>query len=177
MRMRVTLKKMNHERGDINLGADLQQAIWKNAPTDYDREHPLYGIHRDEAGQVYFEFATESPEEVQKVIDQSPIKEQAELTESPSLPGNECMKCGNVAGPINPAVCTSCGFRDIAPCPVCGKEVPRESYLQIVGNLRRCPNCKSRVRFHHNTPIAFPNGDWNQPLIVIEEEMPAHEVR
>jgi hypothetical protein len=103
--------------------------------------------------------------------------EKIDLTEPSTAPGEECVNCGNVAGPIRPTVCPNCGFRDISPCPICRTEVPRQSYTRISGDLYRCPQCKNRVRLRFNSPMFLPDGDYNQPLVVVEEATAAHEIR
>jgi hypothetical protein len=50
-------------------------------------------------------------------------------------------------------------------------------YSRIAGDLFRCPHCKNRVRLRFNDPMILPSGDYNQPLVVVEEVTAAHEVR
>ena len=139
-----------------------------HSPVEIDPDHPLRGTHRDEDGRLYFEFATGSPGEVRRVIEEFQFTDKVELTETSTLHGLECAYCGNVAGPVRPTVCPNCQFRDITPCPSCSEEVSRESYFRISGDLFRCPRCKNRVRLRYNDPMFLPDGSFNQPLVVVE---------
>jgi DNA-directed RNA polymerase subunit RPC12/RpoP len=169
VRMRVTIRTNGDRSGELKTAADVRRDLWAHSPVGVDPDHPLYGTHRDQDGSAYFEFATESPEQVRRVIADYRYADKVELTETATLPGEECANCGNVAGPSRPTVCPNCQFRDITPCPSCGEEVPRSSYLRIAGDLFRCPRCTSRVRLRFNSPMFLPDGSYNPPLVVVEE--------
>jgi hypothetical protein len=175
--MRVTVRATADRAGELRTAADLRRDLWAHSPVEVDPDHPLHGTHRDQDGRAYFEFATDFPGEVRRVIEQYHYTDKVELTEAPPLPGGECVNCGNVTGPVQPAVCPNCGFRDITPCPICQQPVPRQLYSRIAGDLFRCPHCKNRVRLRFNDPMILPGGDYNQPLVVVEEVTAAHEVR
>ena len=176
VRMRATLKATSDRVGELRTAMNLRRDLWAHSPIEIDPDHPLRGIHRDEGGRAYFEFATESLGEIHRVIKEYHYSDQVELTEPSTLPGDECMNCGNVAGPVRPTVCPNCQFRDISPCPICLQEVPRELYTRISGDLFRCPQCKKRVRLRFNSPMFLLNGDYHQPLVMVEEAM-VHEIR
>jgi hypothetical protein len=177
VRMRVTVTPTGDRVGELQTAEEVRADLWVHAPVEVDPKYPLVGTHRDEAGRAYLEFVTEVPAEVRRVIAQGRNANRVALAENPSLPGQECLNCGNVAGPVQPSVCPNCGFRDIAPCPVCGEEVPRQLYSRVSGNLFRCPRCRNAVRFRFNSPMFLPNGDYNQPVVVVEEATVAHEIR
>ncbi len=177
VRMRITVKPANDRVGEMQTASDLRRVLWAHAPVDVDPEHPLHGAHRDGSGRVYIEFATEFPEEVRRVIGQHHLTERVELTASPSIPGRECSNCGNVAGPVQPAVCPNCGFHDIAPCPSCREPIPRDSYIAVSGSIFVCPHCKNHVRLGYNSPMFLPDGHYNQPLVLVAEALTSHEVR
>jgi hypothetical protein len=177
VRMRVTFKTNGDRANELQTAANLRRDLWAHSPVEVDPDHPLYGTHRNESGRAYFEFATELPDEVRRVIEDYHYSDRVELTESPVLPGEECVNCGNVASPVRPAVCPNCGFQDISPCPICRQPVPRQSYTPISGDLFRCPHCKNRVRLRFNSPLVLPDGDYNQPLVVVAEATGAHEIR
>jgi hypothetical protein len=176
VRMRVTIKAQNNRGCELKTAADVRRELWAHSPVEVDRDHPLRGTHRDEDGRAYFEFATEFPREVRRVIDAYNYSDKVDLTETPSLPGQECVNCGNVAGPARPTVCPNCQFRDITPCPACSEEVSRQSYFCISGDLFRCPQCKNRVRLRYNDPMFLPDGSYNQPLVVVEEAAAVHGI-
>jgi hypothetical protein len=176
VRMRLTVKAKKDRASELRTAADVRRDLWAHSPVEVDPDHPLHGTHRDQDGRVYFEFATELPDEVRRVIEKYQYTDNVELTETSTLPGEECANCGNVAGPLQPTVCPNCQFRDISPCPICRQEVSRQSYTRISGDRFRCPNCKNRVRLRFNSPMFLPDGSYNQPLVVVEEATALHEV-
>lgn len=176
VRMRVTVNPQNDRAIELRTAADVRRDLWSQLPVEVDPNHPLHGTHRDKDGRAYFEFATELPREIRRVIEEHEYRDKIELTEEPALPGEECANCGNVAGPIQPTVCPNCQFRDITPCPFCSKEVSRQSYIRISGDQFRCPNCKERVRLGFNSPMFLPDGSYNQPLVIVEEATAVHGV-
>ena len=176
-RMRVTVKPEDDRVTELRTAAKIRQDLWAHSPVEVDPDHPLHGTHRDEEGHAYFEFSTEFPEEVRRVIDQYNYANRIELSEAQVIPGDECASCGNVAGPVLPAICPSCGFQDISPCPVCEASVPRQSYARISGDLFRCPHCCNQVRLRFNNPMFLADGSYNQPLVLVEKVTAHHEVR
>jgi hypothetical protein len=175
--MRATIRSIGDRTEELRTAMDLRRDLWALAPVQVDPDHPLHGIHRDEQGRAYFEFATDAPGEVCRVIERRKDLDGVELSETPPLPGEECANCGNVAGPVLPTVCPNCQFRDISPCPICETEVPRQRYTRIVGDLFRCPHCNNRVGLRFNSPMFLPDGSYSQPLVLVEEATAAHEVR
>jgi hypothetical protein len=176
VRMRVTIKAQDDRASELKTAADVRRDLWAHSPVEVDPDHPLHGTHRDEHGRAYFEFATEFPSEVRRIIETYEYTDKVDLTETPTLPGEECANCGNVAGPVRPTVCPNCQFRDITPCPICSEEVSRRSYIRISGDLFRCPRCKGRVRLRFNNPMFLSDGSYNQPLVVVEEAAAVHGI-
>lgn len=176
--MRITLRLFGNRAEDLRHADEIRRVLWPHAPVAVDAENPLRGIHRDVERRAYFEFATTSPEEIQRVLQEQGFWDRVELTESQEAIGEECQNCGNVAGPVLPTVCPNCLFRDISPCPSCGQEIPRKKYLALGSDLYRCPHCHTRVGMRFNDPMFLPNGDYNQPLVVVyEREFVEHELR
>jgi len=176
-RMRATIRPLGDRTGELQAATNLRGDLWSRSLARTDSDHPLQGIHRDEEGRAYLEFATDDPDEVRRVIEQPAYSDRVELNRTPPLPGEECANCGNVAGPVLPTVCPNCQFRDISPCPICKTEVPRSRYALISGELFRCPRCDNRVRLRFNSPMFLPDGSYNPPLVVVEEVGAFHEVR
>ena len=81
----------------LSVVADLGFALWTHAPVEVDPDHPLEGTHRDEAGRAYFEFTTDAPGEVQRVIEQYNYTGQVELTETPPLRPGSTFNCRTLA--------------------------------------------------------------------------------
>jgi len=177
MRMRVTVNPTGDRVGEMRMASDLRRDLYAHAPVGVDPDYPLRGVHRDEAGRVYLEFATDSPTRVQQVLEQYDYGDKVTLAESTSSLGDECVNCGNVSGPILLTVCPNCQFRDITPCPICGQEISRPNYVRISADLFRCPNCDNQVRLRFNSPMVLLDGSYNPPLVVVQEVRAAHAVR
>jgi len=80
---------------------------------------------------------------------------------------DECLNCGNVPD-VPSAVCPNCGFREIGPCPHCGKDIARNEYLAAGGDsLFQCPSCQTRVRLAYNEPRWRDDRRYNEPAIVV----------
>lgn len=169
MRMRITVKKLGALADDLRLATEVRRVLWEHSPVKVDPDNPLHGIHRDEERRAYFEFATPSREEVYRVLQDYHFSDRVELTETHEVVGEACQNCGNIAGPVLPTVCPNCYFRDISPCPSCGEEIPRKKYISLKGRLYRCPNCRTRVSMRFSEPMFGPDGDYTQPLVVVEE--------
>ena len=176
VRMRVTINPQSDRTTELRTAADVRRDLWTHSSVEVDPNHPLHGYHRDMDGRAYFEFSTELPREVLRVIQEHKYSDKVELTEAPALPGEECVNCGNVAGRIQPTVCPNCQFRDITACPFCDEEISRQAYVRVSGDLFRCPNCKERVRLGFNSPMFLPDGSYNQPLVVVEEASAVHGI-
>lgn len=178
MRLRITINETGTRRGDLRLAADVRRDLWAHSPVEIDPDSPLHGTHRDERGRAYFEFATEFPDEVRRVLSEYGHANHVEIDESRGLVGDACQNCGNVAGSALPTVCPNCGFRDISPCAVCGQEIPRQGYIRRNGqSVFQCPNCRGRVRLRYNDPMFLSDGGYNQPLVVVDEAKIRHVVR
>jgi predicted RNA-binding Zn-ribbon protein involved in translation (DUF1610 family) len=165
---KLTLKPATGWLEDLRLADEIRQVLRAHARIETDRENPLRGTHRDVNAKAYIEFSTPDPDEIRRVLAEHGYAAEVELGETNDAIGLACQNCGNIAGPVLPPVCPSCEFRDIAPCPACGKDVPRQSYKRISGNLFSCPNCENLVRLRFNEPIALPDGNFNAPLVVTE---------
>jgi DNA-directed RNA polymerase subunit RPC12/RpoP len=167
--MRLIVKKSRTPAEDLGVAEDVRRALWAKAPVKVDSQYPLHGIHRDEQKRAYFEFATDAAEEVCRVLREHLFSDRFELTETNEPLGEACQNCGNIAGPVLPTVCPNCSFRDISPCPSCGREIPRQKYISLGEGRYRCPNCGTLVRMRFSEPMFGPDGDYNQPLVVVEE--------
>jgi predicted RNA-binding Zn-ribbon protein involved in translation (DUF1610 family) len=177
MRMRVTVNPAVDRVGELRIATNLRKVLRDLPCVERDSDAVLRGIHRDIAGRAYFEFITSSLPDVRKVIEEGEFAEKVDLTESTTEPGEECVNCGNVAGPTLPTVCPNCHFRDVSPCPMCGQQISREDYIRLSGDLFRCPNCDSQVRLRFNSPMFLPDGSYNPPLVVVEDARTVHAVR
>jgi len=176
MRMRITMKDTGDRVNDMRVASDLSRYLWTHAPVEIDLDNPLEGINRNKEGRTYFEFFTRNPDEVRRALREHGGAD-VELTETNEPLGEACQNCGNIAGPLALTVCPNCGFRDISPCPVCAQEIPRQQYAALGGNRFRCPHCRHKVHFRFNSPMFLADGDFNQPLIVVDEVAAHHEVR
>jgi hypothetical protein len=169
-KIRITVRHSPEDPADdVRVAAHLRRDLWAYSPVEiapYGRKH---ATRRDAESNAYFEFVTDYPDEVQRVLNEYGYSERAKATVVAEESGPECANCGNIAGTVLPTVCPTCHFRDISPCPNCNQEVPRQSYLPVSGDLFQCPMCDHRVRFHMHDPLFDANGRINQPMVVIDK--------
>ncbi len=168
-RIRITILDTGDRTEDLKLAARIRQEVSANSPAMANSDSPLRGTHRDVEGRAYFEYATDSPDDVKKTLQDRGFEGRVSLDEHPDRLGHECANCGNRAGPYLPDVCPNCGFRDITPCPVCREKVSREEYIRLTSDLFRCPRCQQRVRLRFNEPMFEPDGLLRPPLVIVEE--------
>lgn len=90
VRIRATIRSIGDRTEELQTATDLRRALWSRSLVRVDPDHPLQGIHRDEGGRAYLEFATDDPDEVRRVIEQPDYSNRVELSETPPLPGEEC---------------------------------------------------------------------------------------
>jgi hypothetical protein len=176
MRIRITVLPTGDRTNDLRIAAHVRRDLWTRSPVEIDPDNPLHGTHRDEQERAYFEFSTDDPDEVRRVLGEYGHAECVDMQQVHEPVGQACQNCGNVAGPVLPTVCPNCRFRYISACPVCHEEVPRETYARMGGDLFRCPHCQNRVRLRFNEPMFLGDGMYNQPLVVVEQAE-RHEVQ
>jgi hypothetical protein len=168
-KLRVTIRhNPDDSADDLRVAARVRRDLWAHSPVEVDPDSPSHGTHRDADRNAYFEFATNCPDEVQRVIDAFGYATRASVSIVTEGSGPECANCGNVAGPVLPTVCPTCKFRDISACPHCRQEIPRQSYLPVSGDLFKCPECHRRVRLRMIDPLFDSKGHYNQPLVVVD---------
>ena len=168
-KVRITIKhNPTDSADDLRIAARVRRDLWSRSPVEIVPDSPTHGTHRDADRNAYFEFATNYPDEVQKVIDTFGHAPRAAVSILTEGSGPECANCGNITGPILPTICPSCGFRDISDCPYCRREIARQDYIPISGVVFRCPACDHRVRLRMTDPLFDPEGHYNQPLVLVE---------
>lgn len=167
-RIKIIIKSTDDSTEELRYAAMLRRDLYAHSPVEIDPDNRLHGTRRDSNGRAYFEFATDYPEEVRRIINQFGYKEQVELTECDDVAGEACANCGNIVGGPIPSVCPTCGFRDISQCPHCSTDVSRQAYVPDAGNLFRCPNCKLRVRLCFNNPLLKADGTYSEPLVIVK---------
>jgi len=176
-RLRITIRRSDDAAEDLRRAAAIRRDLFTHSRLEFDRDNPLHGTHRDRERQAYFEFATDHRDEVERVLQQYGHAAYAQISEQNEALGPACENCGNIAGPVLPTVCPNCGFRDVAPCPHCHREVPRQQYVRVNGEVFRCPECQNRVRLRFNSPMFAHDGTYNEPLVVVESPVPLYENR
>lgn len=151
---------------DLRYAARVRTDLWAHSPIEIDPDSRVHGTHRDIDRNAYFEFRTEMIDEVNRVLDEynHRARVSVEIAEDPI--GEACQNCGNIAGPVLPTVCPTCGHRDISACPSCQEEVPRQEYEKISGDLFRCPRCQARVRLQINPDAIRSDGTLNEPVVL-----------
>jgi hypothetical protein len=165
--VRVTIRHNPEEPADdLRWAARVRRDLWAHSPVEIDPDSPKHGTHRDAHRNAYFEFATDRLPDVQRVLREFGYADRASLEIMQEGNGTECLNCGNIS-PDLVTVCPNCQFRDIDKCPYCLHEVARLSYITICGDVFKCPNCHRRVRFQFHDPLFDANGQYNQPLILV----------
>ena len=178
MYMRVTVRPTGDRTEDLRIAERARRDIFSHAPVEVGPDNPIRGINRDESGRAYFEFSTEHAAPVSQVVKDYGHEGRVDLAESSGQFGEACQNCGNIAGPILPAVCPNCGFRDISPCPNCAHDIPRQDYVRLGSNLFKCPNCEQRVRLPSTSRCSSMTGrTTSRSWLSKRPRFPQHEVR
>jgi Zn finger protein HypA/HybF involved in hydrogenase expression len=168
-RVRLTIKHDPVDSaGDLRYAARVRHDLWAHSHVQIDPDNRVHGTHRDQDRNAYFEFVTDAVDEVRRVLNEFGHADRVTLSIVQQEAGEACENCGNIAGPVLPAICPNCGHRDIGPCPNCGEDVPRQEYVEVAGDLFQCPRCHARVRFRINPQIFRIDGTLNEPLVVTE---------
>jgi hypothetical protein len=168
-RIRVTIQhNPDDPADDLRYAARVRRDLWAHSPVEIDPDSRVHGTHRDAQRNAYFEFATDMLAEVDRILQEYGHTHRVSITVADEADGEACQNCGNIAGPTLPTICPTCGHRDIDPCPSCGAEVPRQEYVQLSGDLFRCPRCNRRVRLRINPEMWKTDGTLNEPVVVTE---------
>jgi hypothetical protein len=170
-RIRTTIINTMDRKEQLRRAFRVRQDLIENLRVSLDPESPLQGVHRDDQKRAYFEVAAESVDAIQTLLHNRGHDSYTEVSVPDHRNGEACLNCGNIAGPKLPPVCPNCGFRDIAPCPLCGAEVARGDYRKIAGSLFECPDPNGtgahKVRLAFHDPLFDADGTYRQPLVVV----------
>lgn len=150
---------------DLKQIARLRHDLWAHSPVEVDPDNPTYQTQRDSDRNAYFEFATEFPSEVRRVLRQHGFENRVSMRELGEV-GLVCTRCGFLSGFVT--VCPNCNQRDIDPCPHCGQEIFRERYEPVGGDLFECPNCRRRVRLLFNDLGKYERS-FIDPVVLVED--------
>ncbi len=161
---------------DLRYAAAVRRDLWAHSPVEIDPDSSVHGTHRDDDRNAYFEFRTEFLDDVKRVLGEYGHTDRVVISEQED-PGEPCQNCGNIAGPVLPTVCPTCNHRDISPCPNCGKQVPRQEYEIVSGDLFRCPHCCHRIRLQINPDIWRSDGTLNEPVVTTTTTPDPHQRR
>jgi hypothetical protein len=151
---------------DLKQVARLRRDLWAHSPVEVDADKPSCQTHRDDARNATFEFATEFPDEVRRVLREYGHEGRATMEDRGEV-GLVCARCGFLTGYVT--VCPNCQLRDIEPCPHCGHEVARERYEPATSELFVCPDCRGRVRFEFNPDVYDADGALNEPVVLVQD--------
>jgi len=165
-RVRLTVRhNPNDPADDLKQIAKLRHDLWAHSPVEVDPGSPASQTQRDTERNAYFEFATEFPDEVRRVLHQYRYEDRVTIEDLGEV-GLVCTRCGWLSGFVTE--CPNCKQRDIGPCPNCRLEIPRERYEPIGGDLFVCPNCRRRVRLSFNE---LDNSDRsvNEPVVLVND--------
>lgn len=169
-RIRLTIRHNPDDPvDDLRYAARVRSDLWAHSPVEIDPDHRVHATHRDGDRNAYFEFETEMPDEVIRILHEYAHEGRVAYATVQDSHGEACQNCGNIAGSVLPTVCPTCGHRDIGPCPSCNREVPRQEYEKIAGDLFRCPRCNRRIRLRINPDVWRSDGTLNEPVVVTED--------
>ncbi len=147
-RIRLTIRHAPDDpTDDLRQIARLRHDLWAHSPVEVDPEDSASQTRRDHERNAYFEFATQFPGEVRRVLHQYGFDGRVTMEDLGEV-GLVCTRCGYLSGFVTE--CPNCKQRDIGPCPHCRQEIPRERYEPVAGDLFVCPNCRRRVRLQFN---------------------------
>jgi hypothetical protein len=150
---------------DLRQVARLRRDLQAHSAVEVDPHNPFSETRRDAAQNAYFEFATEFPGEVRRVLRDYGYEGRVTAEDLGEV-GLVCARCGFLAGYVT--VCPNCRLRDIAPCPHCGHEVARERYEPVSGDRFVCPDCRRRVRFQFND-LGNGDGTVSEPVVLVQD--------
>jgi hypothetical protein len=159
----------NDPVGDLCRLSKIRRDLYAHSPVEVDPDSPAHATQRDQQKRAYFEFATDFPGEVERVLRDYGHHPFIDLEEVAGAAGEPCLNCGYTPVGSLPTVCPNCRFRDISACPHCQEEIPRHDYERVAGDLFRCPRCRTYVRLRLNEPLRTTTGDYQQPMVLVEE--------
>jgi hypothetical protein len=168
-RIRITSVCNGDPSEELRRLATVRRDLYAHSAVEIDPDNPAYQTRRDDQSRAYFEFSTEFIFEVERVLRDYGHQDKVTVEMVAGPVGDPCLRCGYIAGDQTPSVCPNCGLREISPCPKCGKEVSRQAYVPVAGDLFRCPHCGTRVRLHYNEPQFLSDGSYHEPVIVVEQ--------
>jgi hypothetical protein len=151
---------------DLTVIARLRRDLWAHSPVEVEPDNPFYQTRRDKDRNAYFEFATEFPGEVERVLREYKYGDRVRLEDHGEV-GLVCARCGCPTGYV--IQCPNCKFRDIEACPYCTDEVAREHYIPVAGDLFICPKCRHRVRLEFNPELYDTHGALKEPLVFVRK--------
>jgi hypothetical protein len=131
-------------------------------------ENPAYRIHRDNDGRAYFELSTDKEDEVERILRELGHAAYARADRVAGPTEEPCLNCGNIVAGQPQARCEVCGFRETSSCPHCARDISRAAYVAVAGDVLQCPSCHGMVTLHFNEPLFKANGDYNEPVVVVE---------
>ena len=135
-KVRITIKhNPTDSADDLRIAARVRRDLGPARPSRLSLTVLHTGHTEIRIRNAYFEFATNYPDEVQKVIDAFGYAPRAGVSIVTEGSGPECTNCGHIAGPVLPTICPTCGFRDISACPYCHQEIARQDYIPMSGDM------------------------------------------
>ena len=69
-KIRITIHhNQNDPTNDLRIAAAVRRDLWAHSPVEVDPDGRVHGTHRDAESNAYFEFVTNYPEEVSRVLE------------------------------------------------------------------------------------------------------------
>lgn len=165
-RIRLTVRhNPDDPSDDFKQIAKLRHDLWAHSPVEVDPDSPANQTRRDPNRNASFEFATEFPDEVRRVLRQYGFEDRVTMEDLGEV-GLVCTRCGYLSGFVTE--CPNCKQRDIGPCPHCHQEIARERYEPVAGDLFVCPNCRRRVRLEFNE-LNGSDRPVSEPVVLVKD--------
>lgn len=100
-RIRLTIRhNPNDPADDLRYAARVRTDLWAHSTVEIDPDSRVQGTHRDAERNAYFEFQTDLPDEVHRVLDEYNHRDRVMIQTAEDAGGEACQNCGNVAGTV-----------------------------------------------------------------------------
>ena len=161
VRITLAMRDETDPSRDLRTISAIRQDLWSRSPLEVSPGSKEHSTRRNQEGYAFFEFATNHPDLVTNVLEQCGYlsKVLIDFDNNPQIV--TCEHCGKPVGGRTPNVCPYCGYRDISPCPHCLQEIDREAYLDVAGDILKCPVCNRFVR------ISFAKSLNEEPAVIV----------
>lgn len=160
--VRITLTTRDTDPSkDLRILSEIRKVLWSKSPLEVSPGSKEHGARRNPEGYAFFQFASNHLDLVATVLEKYGYFSQVTIDFDANPLAVSCERCKKPVGDRTPSVCPHCKYRDISPCPYCNQEIAREAYVEVAGDIMKCPSCGHRVR------IAFAPSLSDEPAVIV----------